>query len=72
MVMSLQNHIYIIFVKYRRQLSTEDHTVCIGMIQTGSVNILMDRNNTPLCIREILYRLFNGLLMFCHIVIIRI
>ena len=69
-IMSLKNDIHIILIKDRRQLRAEDHSVGIGMIQSGAVDILMDGDNLPFCIRIRGSSLLHGLLMLCHIVVV--
>ena len=69
-VMSLQYHINVIFIKYRRQLCTQDHAVRVGVIQSGTVNILMNGHDSPCGIRICLSSLLDQLLMLCNIVII--
>ena len=49
--MSLKDYVNVILVKYRSQLGTKDHTVCIRVIQAGAVDILMDGHDTPFGIR---------------------
>ena len=46
-VMSLKNNVNVIGIKDWCQLGTKNHTIGIGVIQTASVDILMDCNNTP-------------------------
>ena len=70
MIMSLKNNIDIVCIEYRSKLSTENHTICVGMIKPGTVNILMDCHDTPFCIRVSFYCFFNGVLMFCNIVVV--
>ena len=70
MVMSLENNIDVILVKYGSELCTEDHTVCVGMVKTCSVNILMDSNHTPLSVRVGSYGLGNGLFVLGYVVIV--
>ena len=70
MVMSLKDYVNIILVKYRCQLGTKDHTVCIRVIQAGAVDILMNGHDTPFGIREVCNCFLNGLLMFCYIVVV--
>jgi len=70
MVMTLKNNVDIVCIEYRSKLSTENHTICIRMVKSGTVNILMDGYDTPFCIRISFYSLFNGVLMFCYIVVV--
>ena len=72
MVMSLKYYINVICIKYRSQLCTKDHTVCIRMVKSRTVDILMDGYDTPFCIRISLYSLFDSILMLCYIVIVGI
>ena len=70
MIMSLKNYIDIIFVEYRSKLCSQDHAVCIGVIKAGTIDILMNRNDTPFCIRISGNRFFDGFGMFRYVVII--
>ena len=70
MVVSLKNNIDIVCIKHRSQLSTKNHTVCIGVVKTGTINILMDGYDTPFCIRISFYSFFDGVLMFCNVIIV--
>ncbi len=70
MIVSLQNNIDIICIKYRSELCTQDHTVCIGVIKTGSINVLMNGYHTPFCIWICTDRFFDRILMFCNVVIV--
>ena len=72
MVVSLEYNIHVVLIKYRGQLGTQDHTIRIGMIQTGAVDILVNGDDAPFCIREVLYRLLYGLLVLRYIIIIGI
>ena len=72
MVMSLKNNINIICIKHRSKLCTKYHTICIRMIKARSVNVLMDRYDSPFRIRISLNSFFNCLLMFCYIVVVSI
>ena len=42
------------------------------MVKSGTVNILMDGYDAPFCIRVSFYCLFDGVLMFCNIVVVGI
>ena len=72
MIMSLKNHIHIILIHQRCELCTKHHSVGIRMIITGSVDILMEYDDTPLGILILRDRFFHYILMGCAVVIVRI
>ncbi len=72
MIMSLKNHINIIFINNRCQLCTKNHTVRIRMISRRSVDILMESYHTPFCIRIICNGFSNHILMGSTIIVIGI
>ena len=69
-VMSLENDINIVCIKDGSKLGTKDHTICVRMVKTGSVDILVDGYDTPFCIRICFYSFLNGFLMFCCVIVV--
>ena len=69
-VMSLKHYVNIVCVKDWSELCTKDHSVCIRVVKTGTVNILMDGNHTPGCIRVSFYCFLDGILMLCYVVVV--
>ena len=63
------------FQLYQTPGQEDDYDVCVTAVSythLGSVDILVDRHNTPFSIREVFNCLFNSLLMLCHIVVVGI
>ena len=70
MVMALKDHINIKFIHNRSEGSSKNHSVRIGMVQTGTVNILMEHYHTPFCIFVFLHCFFDDVSVCCRIVIV--
>ena len=72
MVMSLKHYINVICIHDRCQLCTENHSVGIGVIKTGAIDILMEHNHAPCCIRILADCLLDYILVGCTVIIVSI
>ena len=70
MVVPLKYDIDIILIEYRGKLCSQDHTVCVGVIEAGTVDVLMNGDDTPFRIRISGYSFLDRLRMLGDIVII--
>ena len=69
-VVTLKYYVDIIPVEYGSQLSSQNHAVGIGMVQSGTIDILVNGYHPPCYIGVSIYSLFNGLLMLRYIVVV--